>query len=111
MESGNPFNYYVKAIKNYVTFSGRATRPEYWYFFLFNIIVGIIVGGVGTFLGTDLLKDLYTLFIFLPCLAVGVRRLHDSDRSGWWILLPVVNIIFLCLEGTAGENRFGPPSN
>lgn len=108
MGTNNPFNYYIKALKNYVTFRGRATRPEYWYFFLFNVIVEIILSVFDGFMQTDVSGDVYALLVCLPSLAVGVRRLHDSDRSGWWILLPVVNIVFFCLKGTEGENRFGP---
>lgn len=108
MQSGNPFDFYIKCIKNYVTFNGRANRPEYWYFALFNFLISIGLLFVSRIIGTDILRGLYVLFSFLPSIAAGVRRLHDTDRSGWWLLLPIVNIIFLCLPGTLGDNRFGP---
>lgn len=108
MKNNNPFNYYIKAIKNYVTFRGRATRPEFWFFALFNGIITIILTQFGKFIHNDALLYVYALFIELPYLGVAVRRMHDIDRSGWWILVPFVNAVFFCLKGTEGENRFGP---
>ncbi len=108
-------NYYIECWKKYVTFSGRARRKEYWMFVLFNILASIAVGVVDGILGTVMLGSLYSLAVLLPGLAVCVRRLHDTDRSGWWILIsliPIVGIIvllvFMCLDSTPGENRFGP---
>lgn len=109
---------------NYVTFTGRARRAEYWWFVLFGVLVGILLGlieggrgmGMGHGMGgAGLLGNIWSLVIFLPTLAAGVRRLHDTDRSGWWLLLmflPVIGaivlIVFLAQKGTAGANRFGP---
>lgn len=114
-------NWYLEVLKKYTLFEGRAGRPEYWYFFLFNIIIGIVLsivdGITGTFsqdVGVGLLGGVYMLAVFLPALAVTVRRLHDSDRSGWWALIALVPIIgglvllvFMMLSGTAADNRFG----
>lgn len=108
-------NWYLNVMKNYITFDGRARRKEYWMFFLINIIILLvlsIVDGV-LFGGTAILSGIYALIQFLPQLAVSVRRLHDTDRSGWWILLgliPIVGLVllvFFCLNGTPGSNRFG----
>jgi len=102
----------------YATFRGRARRPEYWWWMLFNILLSIpfaiadvVIEGAG---GPGVLSNLVNLALFLPSLAVGVRRLHDTDRRGWWILLwiiPLVGwiiiIVFLCQRGTDGANRFG----
>ena len=84
----------------YATFSGRARRSEFWYFVLFTFLVGIVTGIVDSILGTDydgtsggLVNTLGSLALLLPSVAVAVRRLHDIDRSGWWILLGIIPII------------------
>ncbi|MFJ7311918.1 DUF805 domain-containing protein [Pseudomonas sp. NPDC098747] len=103
--TGNP---YIEALKNYVVFQGRATRREYWMFILINLGISIVFGVIDAMLNTNgLLYNLYSLAVFLPALAVGVRRMHDTDRSGWWILLPIVNIVFLAQDSQPGPNRFG----
>ena len=103
-------------------FSGRSRRKEYWYFVLFNIIVSIVLAGIDALLGTfssasniGLLSGIYSLAVLIPTLAVSVRRLHDIDRSGWWILIglvpligAIVLLVFALLEGTPGSNRYGP---
>lgn len=115
-------NWYLKVLKQYFDFSGRARRKEYWMYTLFNVIVafalGIIDGITGAKLGGEmfgLLGTLYTLAVLIPGIAVGVRRMHDLDRSGWWLLIafvPVIGAIVLlvwaCSEGSRGSNRFGP---
>ena len=98
---------------NYVTFEGRAKRSEYWYFFLANIIVSMFIGfidgmfGISTEPEQSILVDIYSIVIFIPSIAVGIRRLHDSDKSGWWLLLPFYNLYLLIRKGTIGPNRFG----
>lgn len=107
----------VKSVySQYVTFSGRSLRSEYWYFILFYVIVGIALAALGIAIGVPgILENLFYLASFLPTLAVAVRRLHDVDRSGWWVLIPItiVGIIpylyWMTKEGDSGENRFGPP--
>ena len=98
-------------LTKYVEFTGRASRSEYWWFVLFSILLQIVGGMINQNLGT-----VVALALLLPSLAVLVRRLHDTDRSGWWALLlllpiigPIVLIIFAVLEGTPGPNRFGAP--
>jgi uncharacterized membrane protein YhaH (DUF805 family) len=102
---------FVDAIKicfsKYVDFNGRASRPEYWWFTLFQLIVGALTAFI-PFVGL-----VVTIGLLLPALAVGTRRLHDTDRSAWWLLLILVPfaglvlIYFLCQRGTEGQNRFG----
>ena len=107
----------------YATFSGRARRMEYWLFVLFYVVAGMVATVVEVTLGLTLngenalglVSTIWCLALFLPSLTVSVRRLHDTDRSGWWVLLmlvPVVGtivlIVFFCLRGDAGRNRFGP---
>lgn len=105
----------------YVDFSGRARRSEYWYFFLFSLLANLVVSLLDNILGTDydtgsggLLSTVLSLALFLPSLAVGARRLHDTGRSGWWQLLWlvliigwVVLIIWLVKDGDKGDNAHG----
>jgi uncharacterized membrane protein YhaH (DUF805 family) len=100
---------------NYVNFRDRASRSEYWYWVLFLIVVEIVGGIVDATLDIHMIIGAFGLVTFLPTLAVAVRRLHDIDRTGWWILLgfiPLIGTIILliwhCTRGTAGPNRFGP---
>lgn len=103
---------------NYVNFSGRASRSEYWYWVLFAVLVAIVAGILDAAIFPEAepnpLGAVTSVILFLPGLAVGIRRLHDIDRTGWWvfIVLTVVGIILLivwdCMKGTAGANRFGP---
>jgi len=101
----------------YADFSGRAARPEYWWFFLFTVIVYFVTSVVDGVIGIPLLNWIAMLALLLPGLAVGARRLHDMDYSGWWLLLalvPVIGsialIVWFCMPGTAGANRFGDVS-
>lgn len=116
-------HWYLKVLRNYVGFEGRARRKEYWMFVLFNVIAAIVamvldnVLGLASsqYAGYGPIYGLYLLAVLLPSLAVGVRRLHDTDRSGWWMLLgfvpilgAIVLLVFMVIEGTPGPNRFGP---
>jgi uncharacterized membrane protein YhaH (DUF805 family) len=98
----------------YVTFEGRAARSEFWFWMLFAFIANLVAGIVDGALDLNLVGLLVSLALFLPGLAVSVRRLHDIDRSGWWVLiaLTIIGIILLivwdCTKGTSGPNRFGP---
>lgn len=107
-ESGpGPFDYYVKAFANYANFKGRARRGEYWFFVLFNMVATIGAAIIDGFLGTELFYGLYVLGSLLPAVAAGVRRLHDVDKSGWFLLVPIYNLVLACTEGTRGPNSFG----
>jgi uncharacterized membrane protein YhaH (DUF805 family) len=104
----------------YADFSGRARRSEYWYFFLFNVLVSIVASIVDNVLGTDtvtgtgLVAGLASLALLLPSLAVCARRLHDISRSGWWLLvglIPLVGWIVLIVwfvQDSHGDNAHGP---
>ena len=99
----------------YATFAGRARRAEYWYFVLFQVLAGIVAQLVDQAVGFYAPSALVDLVLFLPWLAVAVRRLHDIDKSGWWLLvgaIPVIGwvlvLIWACTKGTLGPNRFGP---
>ncbi|CAN2188894.1 COG3152 Predicted membrane protein [Candidatus Nanopelagicaceae bacterium] len=90
----------------YATFSGRATRSEYWYFYLFYIIVYIVGSVVAGIVGASAVLYLFILPLWLPNLAVGIRRMHDVGRSGWFILIPIYNLVLLCSSST-GDNQYG----
>lgn len=112
---------YLDVLKKYAVFTGRARRREYWMFTLFNALAGAVVWGIAM---VGLWNDnyvgvfpymAYCLATFLPGLAVFVRRMHDTGRSGWWFLLmfiplvgAIVVLVFLCTEGQPGDNKYGP---
>ena len=125
---------FVEAVRsgfnNYANFSGRALRSEYWWWVVFVWIAGIIASIIDRALGWSIYETtmygvqqssgpvaaIVSLAVLIPGLAVLVRRLHDTDRSGWWfwlVLIPIIGwivlIIFLASSGTPGPNRFGPP--
>ena len=108
--------------KKYADFTGRARRKEYWMFALLVVVASIVIGMVEGILGLSgtvamygPLSLLFMLAILIPSIAVGVRRLHDTNRSGWWMLIgliPIVGsivlLVFFVLEGTRGLNEYGP---
>lgn len=109
-------DWYLQVLQKYTVFEGRARRKEYWFFVLFNLIISIVISMVEAGIGTGgVLGLIYMLGVFLPSVAVAMRRLHDTDRSGWWLLLsfvPIIGVIALlilmALDSTPGDNRFGP---
>jgi uncharacterized membrane protein YhaH (DUF805 family) len=114
-------NWYVEALKKYADFDGRSRRKEYWYFMLFNSLVVILFTVVdfvtGTLLldaGAGMLSGLYGLAVMIPSTAVLIRRLHDTDRSGWWLFIAFVPLIgaitlfvFTIQDSDAGPNQYG----
>ena len=113
--------WYLKVLKNYVGFDGRARRKEYWMFYLFNVIISVVLAiidgvvGLKTSSGFGMLVGLYLLAVLLPGIAVTTRRLHDVDKSGWWqliTLIPLIGaillIVWMATAGNSSSNRFGP---
>ena len=112
-------SWYLKVLKDYAVFSGRAGRAEYWYFTLFSTIFMIILALMDTVIGLGgdgygLLSGIYGLAVLIPSIAVTVRRLHDTDRSGWWILIvfvPLVGaiglLVFMAFDSDDGSNGYG----
>ena len=114
---------YINAMRRYVEFGGRSSRSEFWFFVLFYLIIIVVAVIIDTAVlgsqmqqGIGILSGIVVLVHIIPSISAGVRRLHDSDRSGWWWfigLVPFVGFIWLIvlyiLEGTPGPNRFGPP--
>ncbi|MFS4091969.1 DUF805 domain-containing protein [Streptomyces sp. AF1A] len=108
-------NWFIEALKKYAVFSGRARRKEYWLFFLFAYIIYIVFGIVGFAAHAVYLVAIPALGFLLPAWGVTVRRLHDTGRSGWWILFgiiplvgPITLLVFYCTDSQAGDNKFGP---
>ncbi|MFF5020203.1 DUF805 domain-containing protein [Streptomyces sp. NPDC001165] len=107
-------SYFIEALKKYAVFSGRARRKEYWLFMLFAWIVYIALAAIAAVAHTPAIVAIAVVFL-LPALGVTVRRLHDTGRSGWWILFGIVPLIgsivllvFYCSDSQAGANKFGP---
>ncbi|MFZ7343963.1 DUF805 domain-containing protein [Avibacterium volantium] len=109
-------NWYLYVLKNYAQFNGRARRKEFWWFTAVDFLLYVILGLLDiVLLNNDFgFSGVYGLATLIPSLAVRVRRLHDTDRSGWWLLIgfiPVIGfivlLVFACLDGTQGRNRFG----
>jgi uncharacterized membrane protein YhaH (DUF805 family) len=118
--------WYLKVLSNYATFSGRARRSEFWFFVLFNMIFAVLAMGIDNVLGTTIKMGygvslpygyiylLYALIVFIPGLAVAVRRLHDIGKSGWMyfvILIPIIGAIWLLVlfftDSQVGSNKWG----
>jgi uncharacterized membrane protein YhaH (DUF805 family) len=115
-------SWFLAALRKYATFSGRAQRAEYWYYVLFYILFSIALGFVDGVMGlyddeagVGLLSGLFYLALLIPSLAVSVRRLHDTGRTGWWLLIgfipligAIVLIVFTVQDSTPGPNQYGP---
>jgi uncharacterized membrane protein YhaH (DUF805 family) len=115
-------SWYLEVLKKYAVFAGRSGRSEFWYFMLFNFVVYVVLyivdSAAGTTLGSNtgygVISGIYALAVLLPGLGVEIRRLHDTDRSGWWVLLgaiPIVGTIVLIVywaqEGDSDTNQYG----
>jgi len=112
-------HWYTDVIKKYAVFNGRAARPEFWWFVLFNVIISaaidIVVSAIAGRSTGQAVDWLYSLVVLLPSLGVGIRRLHDTNRTGWWYLLAfipfigwIVLIVFLAMASDPGPNNYGP---
>ena len=115
-------NWYLEVLKKYATFDGRSRRKEYWFFILFNVLISMalafidrLMGNVDPETGLGLFSGIYALGVMIPGMAVSVRRLHDTGRSGWWLLINLVPVIgaivflyFMVLDSTPERNEYGP---
>jgi uncharacterized membrane protein YhaH (DUF805 family) len=117
-------NYFLLAFKKYAKFSGRSTRPEYWYFNLFSVLMQIFLSALIILtaqmsqelsLVVNIIYLLFSLSIFIPSIAVGFRRMHDIGESGWMLfinLIPLFGfiwyIVLLCTKSDEGANKYGP---
>jgi len=109
-------NWYLQVLKKYADFNGRARRTEYWMFVLVNLLAYIVLGIAERIIHVPMiLTAIYSLAVLVPSLAVSVRRLHDTNRSGWWMLVAlipligaIVLLVFAVQEGQASQNQYGP---
>jgi uncharacterized membrane protein YhaH (DUF805 family) len=107
------FDYYVMAMKRYFQFQGRSRRSEYWYFYLLVLIANILgavidnATGLADAQGNGPIGSVISLVHLVPSISAGVRRMHDINKSGWWLLVPFYNIYLLAKNGDVGSNRFG----
>ncbi len=107
-------DWYLAVLKKYAVFSGRARRKEYWMYLLISFVISLSLGFVDKLLGTAFFSIAYGLAVFIPGFAVTVRRLHDTGRSGWWILIGfipfiglIVLLVFTATDGDKGSNEYG----
>ena len=115
-------SWFIEALKKYAVFSGRSRRKEYWYFMLFFLLIGIVLSFIDSVISTDaefladigLLNGILSLALFLPSIAVTVRRLHDIGRTGWWWLIgfipiigTIVLLVFAVQDSMSESNRYG----
>jgi uncharacterized membrane protein YhaH (DUF805 family) len=114
-------NWYIEVLKKYAVFSGRARRKEYWMFVLISTIISIVLSALDAALGLTRmggvgpLDGIYSLAVLIPSIAVSIRRLHDTNRSGWWLLINMIPVIgwiiyfvFLVSDSDPGTNEYGP---
>jgi uncharacterized membrane protein YhaH (DUF805 family) len=118
----SPIDWAMRPLQKYADFSGRAPRAEYWWFYLLIIVLYVVATIVDSILGLEgtagpygLITALAMVAVLVPSIAAGVRRLHDTDRSGWWLLIAlipligaIVLLVFFVIEGTKGDNQYGP---
>lgn len=106
--------WYVKVLKNYAVFEGRASRQEFWMFTLFDVLIAI---GLVIFTLTltsvtktdqTILSNIYSFAMTIPRIAVAIRRMHDTDRSGWWCIVPIMSLVYEIEAGQTGVNKYGP---
>lgn len=106
-------NYYLDVLKKYTQFSGRARRKEFWMFSLVSLIIYFALSFIGSFIWGESpmagsLGGIYYLGVIIPSIAVSIRRMHDVGKSGWFILIPIYNLVLYCRNGAQGENEYGP---
>ncbi len=107
-------NYYIQAFKRFSDFSGRSRRSEYWYYVLFNILVSIVAVVIDVFIEMPIFTLLYLLVSIIPSIAVLVRRLHDTGKSGWYYFMgmipiagPIILLVYLTTDSQPGNNQWG----
>jgi uncharacterized membrane protein YhaH (DUF805 family) len=109
-------NWYLEGLKKYAVFSGRDRRKAYWMFVLFNVIIAFVLGFIEVLVGgPGVVGALYSLAVVIPGIAVLVRRLHDTNRSGWWLLVvlipligPIILLVFAVQDSQPSANQYGP---
>lgn len=106
--------HFIEAFRNFANFSGRATRNQYWTFFLVYFIICVILSVIDVVAGTMALGAIFSLVVLIPSISIAARRLHDTGKSGWWqliMLVPLIGWIILIVmlaQPSQGENAYGP---
>ena len=110
----NPMQWYLLVLKKYNVFTGRARRSEYWYFVLINLFNSILTSYMDATFGTfdeetkiGYINVAYAMVVLIPNIAVNIRRMHDVGKSGWYMLIPIYNIVLAVTPGIIGENKYG----
>jgi len=101
-------NHYFHAWKNFTNFKGRARRAEYWQFFAFNFVFSLGIAIFCAKFRIPLVNALFTLATLIPSMAVAIRRMHDTGKSGWYVIVPIYNFILALTPGVHGDNHWGP---
>ena len=106
----NPMDAIMSCLKGSMSFEGRASRSEYWWFYLFTMIVNVILGVIEG--ATGLPVSLAIILLLPATLSAAARRIHDGGKSGWFMLIPIYNLILCIMDGEGGDNAYGaPPTN
>lgn len=104
--------WFILVLKKYAIFEGRARRKEYWMFTLFSVLISIVLSVIDVAINgpyqAGIIGNLYSLAVLVPTIAVGVRRMHDVGKSGWYLLIPIYNLVLAVTEGDHGSNEYGP---
>lgn len=115
MRNMNAMHWYIIVLKKYNVFTGRARRSEYWYFVLINLFNSFLTSYMDITFGTfdeetklGYFNTAYAIIVLLPNIAVNIRRMHDVGKSGWYMLIPIYNIVLAVTPGVVGENQYGP---
>jgi len=99
--------WYIAVLRKYTVFTGRASRIEFWYFLLCHLVASAIFTAIDQALSTKVLSTVYSLATLLPLIGLTIRRMHDINKSGWFILIPVYSIYLYSLDGDKGKNKYG----
>jgi uncharacterized membrane protein YhaH (DUF805 family) len=101
--------WYLMALKRFADFNGRSRRSEYWFFYLFSMIIIVVLSVLSAYVpALKYLMMIYYVGMIVPLIAAGVRRMHDVGKSGWYLLIPIYSLILLFTAGIAGTNEYGP---
>ena len=110
----NPMQWYLLVLRKYNVFTGRSRRSEYWYFVLVNLFNSFLTSYMDTTFGTideetklGYINMAYAMVVLIPNIAVNIRRMHDVGKSGWYMLIPIYNIVLAATPGIVGENQYG----
>jgi uncharacterized membrane protein YhaH (DUF805 family) len=101
-------NWFMTVVKKYAEFKGRASRAEFWWYYLGYIILMVVVSIIDSLIRSSFFTTILSLGLLLPTLGVSIRRMHDVGKSGWFILIPIYDIILAATDGQPGDNQYGP---